>query len=177
MRSTISKEQNQELRQILTKYRVPKDTIDLLLSSKYAANVYKAYRQKKKITSEDNWTIHFGANWAKAPEEDTQTFERIQANNENDTSSLESETNSPEEVVKEISLSNHMGEDLASRTLQSIVSFIRKPKPAEAPPKPKMRKVAIELDEDMLIKLKKLSDAENIPMSTLIRLAIRKYVN
>lgn len=175
MRSTISKDQSQELRQVLTKYRVSKETIELLLSSKNAAKVYRAYRQKKKIVTEDNWIIHFGANWAKSPEEDAQSFEQNHTEEENGISPPKTE--SPEEAVKEITSNNHPGEDLASRTLQTIVSFIRKPKPIAPPPKPRMHKVAIELDEEVLIKLKKLSDAENIPMSALIRLAIRKYID
>ena len=66
MKAAINKEQSQEIQRWLEKQRVPKATIEILLSSQHAGATQKAYRMKKQISTPDNWgNVNFGANWAR----------------------------------------------------------------------------------------------------------------
>ena len=47
MKAAINKEQAQEITRWLEKQRVPKATIELLMSSQHASNTQKAFRMKK----------------------------------------------------------------------------------------------------------------------------------
>lgn len=169
MKAGINKEQALEIRRWLEKQRVPKDTIDLLLSSQYASNTHKAFRMKKQITSPDGgWSIHFGANWARPAESVTESPSPAKP--------VASKPATPAPMAakprKDIKT---IGEDFLSRTFMGLAEKLKRLQ-VEDVDKPTMQKIALEIDKDHLAILKKASAEKETTVGNLIRIAIRDYI-
>ncbi len=183
MKAAISKEQSTELRKWLEKQRVPKETIDALLSSANASNTYKAYRQKKQITA-DGWAINFGANWARQLEKDEAIqAEEIQVEDEIDDSDNDSADEPEPESDAEAKSKNDpddikaAGDTVVSRTFMGLAEKLKKLK-IEDVDKPQMQKIAFEIDKDHLAMLKKYASVkgQGATVGSLIREAIRQFL-
>jgi hypothetical protein len=180
MKAAISKEQSLELRKWLEKQRLPREIIDTLLSSNNASNTYKAYRQKKQITT-DGWAIHFGANWARPVEKgETVKEETVQAEDEMDTSDSGS-VDEPETVTPAETKTADNPEDIkvtdtvVSRTFMGLAEKLKKLK-IEDVDKPQVQKIAFEIDKDHLAMLKKYAAVKGSSVGSLIRQAIREFL-
>ena len=132
MKAAISKEQSMELRKWMEKQRVPKSTVELLLNSRNAGNTYKAFRQKKQITTSDGWILNFGANWARVLEKPTAPpststsapSSRPQAAlNTNESASTQ---NAPEDDPDASTRVKSIGEDFLSRTFMGLAEKTKK---------------------------------------------------
>jgi hypothetical protein len=171
MKAGISKEQAQDIRHWLEKQRVPKEVIDVLLSSRYASNTHKAFRMKKQITSPDGkWGIHFGANWARPveskPEPSAKKLAETPATPEIPPSAP------PPKPKKDI---RTIGEDFLSRTFMGLAEKLKRLQ-VEDVDKPTMQRIALEIDKDHLAILKKASVEKETTVGNLIRIAIRDYI-
>lgn len=185
MKAGISKEQSIELRKWLEKQRLPRETIDTLLSSANASNTFKAYRQKKQMTTADGWAIHFGANWARQIEKD----EAVKPEEEMDTNSgsvdePEPEQQSepdpdsePEQEAQAKNDSDNIRDTVVSRTFMGLAEKLKKLK-IEDVDKPQMQKIAFEIDKDHLAMLKKYASVkgQGATVGSLIRQAIREFL-
>ena len=190
MKAGINKEQAQEIRRWLEKQRLPKESIDILLSSQHASNTHKAYRMKKQINTPDGkWSIHFGANWARpadsAPEAVANARPSTDASlkpvspvvhpatsSSSASSSSSSSSTPPEKPKKDI---KSIGEDFLSRTFMGLAEKLKRLQ-VEDVDKPTMQKIALEVDKDHLAILKKASTEKDTTVGNLIRLAIREYI-
>ncbi|HEY3486938.1 MAG TPA: hypothetical protein VGL10_02625 [Gammaproteobacteria bacterium] len=176
MKATISKEQSVELRKWLERQRLPKETIDALLNSTNASNTYKAYRQKKQITTPDGWAIHFGANWARQVEQD----EIPKAENE-ETETAASDDTSVDEPEPEAKPKigpddiKAAGDTVVSRTFMGLAEKLKKLK-IEDVDKPQTQKIAFEIDKDHLAMLRKYASIKGTSVGSLIRQAIREFL-
>jgi hypothetical protein len=181
MKATISKEQSAELRKWLEKQRLPKETIDALLSSVNASNTYKSYRQKKQIVTPDGWTIHFGSNWARQIEKDevimtedeTETTDSGPVDESADEPEAEAEIESKADNPEEIKVTD----TVVSRTFMGLAEKLKKLK-IEDVDKPQMQKIAFEIDKDHLAMLKKYAavKGQGATVGSLIRQAIREFL-
>lgn len=172
MKAGINKEQAQEIRRWLEKQRLPKDTIDVLLSSQHASNTHKAFRMKKQINTPDGkWSIHFGANWARPVDNASD----LDLNGRPSTDvSLKPAISSPlaSKPKKDIKT---IGEDFLSRTFMGLAEKLKRLQ-VEDVDKPTMQKIALEVDKDHLAILKKASTEKDTTVGNLIRVAIREYI-
>jgi hypothetical protein len=172
MKAGINKEQSQEIRRWLEKQRVPKDTIDMLLSSQHASNTHKAFRMKKQINTPDGgWAIHFGANWAR-PVEPTLEFGQEP---KPFTVASPKLPLAAEPAVKPKKDIKTLGEDFLSRTFMGLAEKLKRLQ-VEDVDKPTMQKIALEVDKDHLAILKKASAEKETTVGNLIRVAIRDYI-
>lgn len=182
MKAAISKEQSTELRKWLEKQRLPRETIDTLLSSANASNTYKAYRQKKQLTTADGWAIHFGANWARPIEKDEVIKDEAvkEAEDETDTSDSGS-VDEPEAgaAVDSKAAGNpdemKVTDTVVSRTFMGLAEKLKKLK-IEDVDKPQVQKIAFEIDKDHLAMLKKYAAVKGSSVGSLIRQAIREFL-
>lgn len=183
MKAAISKEQSTELRKWLEKQRLPRETIDSLLNSVNASNTYKAYRQKKQIATADGWTIHFGANWARQLEKDEVIKdEAVKAEDETDTSDSgsvdepETEAEAPAEPKAAGNPDDiKVTDTVVSRTFMGLAEKLKKLK-IEDVDKPQTQKIAFEIDKDHLAMLKKYAAVKGSSVGSLIRQAIREFL-
>lgn len=169
MKATISKEQHIEISRWLEKQRIPKETIDLLLNSRNAANTAKAYRMKKQIITSDGWAIHFGANWARLLEKTGESADDggkspadLQGDNTAD------DLDNKKDIKK-------LGEDFLSRTFMGLAEKLKKLQ-VEDVDKPQMQKIAVEIDKDHLAMLKKYAAEQKVTVGSLIRRGIRELL-
>ncbi len=190
MKAAISKEQSAELRKFMEKLRVPKETIDVLLSSRNASNTFKAYRLKKQISTTDGWVIHFGARWARTLEKDTSASETDSeeiidpapitsreikmppafANVPKHSSNTDEEDNKPEKTdIKKL------GEQLLSKTFMGLADKLKRMQ-VEDVDKPLMQKIAFEIELAQFKKLKALAAEQDKTVGQLIRLAIKSFL-
>lgn len=189
MKPAISKEQSIELRKWLEKQRLPKETIDSLLNSANASNTYKAFRQKKQMTTADGWTIHFGANWARqaAKEETGKMEDEVDVSTDSSVNKSESESE-PEQETEEAAETEAKakndpddiktaGDTVVSRTFMGLAEKLKKLK-IEDVDKPQMQKIAFEIDKDHLAMLKKYASikGQGATVGSLIRQAIREFL-
>ncbi len=175
MKAGISKEQAQEIRRWLEKQKLPKDTVDVLLSSQHAANTHKAFRMKKQINTPDGkWAIHFGANWARpvgsAP--DASIGGKLATDVSIKPAAVASKPKVAAKPKKDI---KSIGEDFLSRTFMGLAEKLKRMQ-VEDVDKPTMQKIALEVDKDHLAILKKASAEKDTTVGNLIRLAIREYI-
>lgn len=181
MKAAISKEQSTELRKWLEKQRLPRETIDTLLNSANASNTYKAYRQKKQIATPDGWTIHFGANWARQLEKDEVIKdEAVKAEDETDTSDSGSVDEPETEALPETKATGNpedikVTDTVVSRTFMGLAEKLKKLK-IEDVDKPQTQKIAFEIDKDHLAMLKKYAAVKGSSVGSLIRQAIREFL-
>jgi hypothetical protein len=169
MKATINKEQQSEISRWLEKQRVPKETIDLLLNSRNAANTAKAFRMKKQIITPDGWAIHFGANWARLLEK---PGESIDSESQNTSDSQAATTADDFDSKKDI---KKLGEDFLSRTFMGLAEKLKKLQ-VEDVDKPQMQKIAVEIDKDHLAMLKKYAAEQKVTVGSLIRRGIRELL-
>lgn len=169
MKVTINKDQHLEISRWLEKQRVPKETIDLLLNSRNAANTAKAYRMKKQIITPDGWAIHFGANWARLLEKpgesmgtESQDSPDVQVENTAD------DFDNKKDIKK-------LGDDFLSRTFMGLAEKLKKLQ-VEDVDKPQMQKIAVEIDKDHLAMLKKYAAEQKVTVGSLIRRGIRELL-
>lgn len=180
MKAAISKEQSTELRKWLEKQRLPRETIDVLLNSVNASNTYKAYRQKKQITTADGWAIHFGANWARQVEKDEVIKdETVAVEDETDISDSGS-IDEPETETAETKAAGgpeeiKVTDTVVSRTFMGLAEKLKKLK-IEDVDKPQVQKIAFEIDKDHLAMLKKYAAVKGSSVGSLIRQAIREFL-
>ena len=171
MKAGINKEQAMEIRRWLEKQRLPKETIDVLLSSQHAANTHKAFRMKKQINTPDGkWAIHFGANWARPV--GTAPDSSIGGRLATDVSTKPAAAPAAAKPKKDI---KSIGEDFLSRTFMGLAEKLKRMQ-VEDVDKPTMQKIALEVDKDHLAILKKASAEKDTTVGNLIRLAIREYI-
>jgi hypothetical protein len=178
MKVTISKEQSNELRKWMEKQRLPKEIIDTLLSSANSSNTYKAYRQKKQITS-DGWAINFGANWARQLEKDEIVKDdplEDEADGADSGMVDESEPESESETEAKDGADN-VRDTVVSRTFMGLAEKLKKLK-IEDVDKPQMQKIAFEIDKDHLAMLKKYASVkgQGATVGSLIREAVRQFL-
>lgn len=186
MKAAISKEQSTELRKWLEKQRLPKETVDTLLSSANASNTYKAFRQKKQITTGDGWAIHFGANWARPVEKG----ETVKAEDEASGTGAVDEPETEAEAEPETEASTDaeakttanpdegkVTDTVVSRTFMGLAEKLKKLK-IEDVDKPQMQKIAFEIDKDHLAMLKKYAavKGQGATVGSLIRQAVREFL-
>jgi hypothetical protein len=192
MKAGISKEQSIELRKWLEKQRLPRETIDTLLSSANASNTFKAYRQKKQMITTDGWAIHFGANWARQVEKDEvikaddikvedamdKVEEEMDASDSGSVDEPEPEPESEPELESPAKNdSENVRDTVVSRTFMGLAEKLKKLK-IEDVDKPQMQKIAFEIDKDHLAMLKKYATVkgQGATVGTLIRQAIREFL-
>lgn len=173
MKAAISKEQSQEIRRWLEKQRVPKETIDSLLSSTQAGNTQKAFRMKKQITTNDGWAVHFGANWARKLEGAKPTPESKPAATE--AKQPAAANTSPKAAAKANKDVKSFGEDFLSRTFMGLAEKLKRLQ-IEDVDKPAMQKIAFEVDKDHLAIMKKTAVEKGTTVGDLIRVAIRDFI-
>jgi hypothetical protein len=184
MKAAISKEQSSELRKWLEKQRVPRETVEMLLNSSNASSTYKAFRQKKQMTTIDGWVIHFGSNWARQLEKD----EVIKTDDIPDEEGMDaSDSGSADEVEQETDMDTKnktdpddikaAGDTVVSRTFMGLAEKLKKLK-IEDVDKPQMQKIAFEIDKDHLAMLKKYATVkgQGATVGSLIREAIRQFL-
>lgn len=157
MRTNIKKEQAHELRQVLTQFRLPAPVVDALVCSQEASNTYKAFRQQKKITTQDGWTIHFGKKQANHPVHkptvsDTQR-KRLQ-NQQIEQTSLES--------LDELTPLERFAQQLG--TSQPEVSK-------------GLLKVSLDIEKDKLLRIKAIAVKKQNSIGDVIRAAIDNYLD
>ena len=197
MKVGISKEQSLELRKWMERQRVPKNTIDTLLSSQFASNTIKAFRMKKQIQSPDGWVIHFGANWAR-PLETIQAEQKTAAElvpAANDSAVEKAATKSTVESKPVVAVSpdkpkpsmpqaaaeesnediRSISEEFFSRTFMGLAEKLKRLQ-IEDVDQPQMQKIAFEIDTDHLAMLKKLASKKTTTVGALIRHAIRELL-
>lgn len=175
MKAAIGKEQALEIRRWLEKQRVPKSTIDLLLSSQHASNTHKAYRMKKQIVTPDGWAVNFGANWARKLENGSGEAAEAGAGEK---PAAESRPAAPKESAGENDESRDIkvrGEDFLSRTFMGLAEKLRRLQ-IEDVDKPAMQKIAFEVDKDHLAILKRTAQEKGTTVGNLIRVAIRDFI-
>ncbi|MBN1379745.1 MAG: hypothetical protein JXA04_10990 [Gammaproteobacteria bacterium] len=171
MKAGINKEQALEIRRWLEKQRVPKDAIDVLLSSQHASNTHKAFRMKKQINTPDGtWAIHFGANWARPVENVPEPV--VGSGIATDVSARPAPAAPALKPKKDIKT---IGEDFLSRTFMGLAEKLKRLQ-VEDVDKPTMQKIALEVDKDHLAILKKASAEKDTTVGNLIRIAIRDYI-
>lgn len=183
MKAAISKEQSTELRKWLEKQRLPKETIDTLLSSANASNTYKAFRQNKQITTSDGWAIHFGANWARQVEKNEIIKTEDVADTSDDGSDEPEQESEPEARVETQAEPEPKPDEIkvtdtvVSRTFMGLAEKLKKLK-IEDVDKPQMQKIAFEIDKDHLAMLKKYAaiKGQGATVGSLIRQAIREFL-
>lgn len=166
MKATINKEQHLEISRWLEKQRVPKETIDLLLNSRNAANTAKAFRMKKQIITPDGWAIHFGANWARLLEKPGESAD-------SDSQDIQIESTADDfDDKKDI---KKLGDDFLSRTFMGLAEKLKKLQ-VEDVDKPQMQKIAVEIDKDHLAMLKKYAAEQKVTVGSLIRRGVRELL-
>lgn len=180
MKAAISKEQATEIKRWLEKQRVPKETIEVLLSSQHAANTHKAYRMKKQISSPDGWgNIHFGANWARATTKPDAAANKAAENKPATKAAAKPPAKaaaSPKEADKtEGKDIKTFGEDFLSRTFMGLAEKLKRLQ-IEDVDKPAMQKIALEIDKDHLAILKKTAAEKTTTVGNLIRVAVRDFI-
>ncbi|HEX7026430.1 MAG TPA: hypothetical protein VF268_04265 [Gammaproteobacteria bacterium] len=169
MKATINKEQHTEISRWLEKQRVPKETIDLLLNSRNAANTAKAYRMKKQIITPDGWAIHFGANWARLLEKPGESAEADTLNpSDSQAATIADDFDNKKDIKK-------LGEDFLSRTFMGLAEKLKKLQ-VEDVDKPQMQKIAVEIDKDHLAMLKKYAAENKVTVGSLIRRGVRELL-
>jgi hypothetical protein len=169
MKAAISKEQSNELRKWLEKQRLPRETIEMLLNSANASNTYKAFRQNKQITTTDGWTIHFGANWARQIEkgEVVKSEDDADISDSGSVEETEASAGDPDEVK--------VSDTVVSPTFMGLAEKLKKLK-IEDVDKPQTQKIAFEIDKDHLAMLKKYASVKGSSVGSLIRQAIREFL-
>ena len=169
MKATINKDQHSEISRWLEKQRVPKETIDLLLNSRNAANTAKAYRMKKQIITPDGWAIHFGANWARLLEKPgTATDSETTNASDPEAANTVDDFDNKKDIKK-------LGEDFLSRTFMGLAEKLKKLQ-VEDVDKPQMQKIAVQIDKDHLAMLKKYAAEQKVTVGSLIRRGIRELL-
>ncbi len=181
MKAGINKEQATEIRRWLEKQRLPKESIEVLLSSQHAANTHKAFRMKKQINTPDGkWAIHFGANWARPVTADSDasadgklaTDVSIKPPAASTPEKPKPEKPRPEKPKEDV---RKTGGDFLSRTFMGLAEKLKRLQ-VEDVDKPTMQKIALEVDKDHLAILKKASTEKDTTVGNLIRRAIREYI-
>lgn len=175
MKAAIGKEQAQEIRRWLEKQRVPKETIESLLSSQHAANTHKAFRMKKQIVTHDGWAINFGANWARKLEKSESASPAGAAANKKADAPAEANSNQAKDNDDDKKDYKRMGEDFLSRTFMGLAEKLKRLQ-IEDVDKPAMQKIAVEIDKDHLAILKKTAAEKNTTVGNLIRVALRDFI-
>lgn len=168
MKATINKEQHLEISRWLEKQRVPKETVDLLLNSRNAANTAKAFRMKKQIITPDGWAIHFGANWARRLEKPGESIDAEPLDSSLDLQVEPDDLDDKKDIKK-------LGDDFLSRTFMGLAEKLKKLQ-VEDVDKPQMQKIAVEIDKDHLAMLKKYAAEQKVTVGSLIRRGIRELL-
>lgn len=168
MKATINKEQHLEISRWLEKQRVPRETVDLLLNSRNAANTAKAFRMKKQIITPDGWAIHFGANWARRLEKPGESIDAEPLDSSLDVQVEPDDLDDKKDIKK-------LGDDFLSRTFMGLAEKLKKLQ-VEDVDKPQMQKIAVEIDKDHLAMLKKYAAEQKVTVGSLIRRGIRELL-
>lgn len=168
MKATINKEQHLEISRWLEKQRVPRETVDLLLNSRNAANTAKAFRMKKQIITPDGWAIHFGANWARRLEKPGESIDAEPLDSLLDVQVEPDDLDDKKDIKK-------LGDDFLSRTFMGLAEKLKKLQ-VEDVDKPQMQKIAVEIDKDHLAMLKKYAAEQKVTVGSLIRRGIRELL-
>lgn len=168
MKATINKEQHLEISRWLEKQRVPRETVDLLLNSRNAANTAKAFRMKKQIITPDGWAIHFGANWARRLEKPGESIDAEPLDSSLDVQVEPDDLDDKKDIKK-------LGDDFLSRTFMGLAEKLKKLQ-VEDVDKPQMQKIAVEIDKDHLAMLKKYAAEQKVTVGSLIRRGVRELL-
>ena len=170
MRTNIKKEQAQELRQLLSRLRLPARTINDLLSSQNASNTYKAFRQKQEITTADGWTINFHNKQVtqnKMSKADRVIADKNALDNkhnpllEQDVS--ESQTNKDTDALTALErFAQKLEQNTGTHQSGIDVNTI---------------KVSLDVDKSKLLRIKAIAVKKQVPLGHIIRDAIDNYLD